>query len=174
VHGWVSHAWYFKYHQDVQIVIIRVRCLGCRRTHAIIPSFSIPHTSLDTQTVQCYLEHRDAGLSRQKSAIASGFDGYGLDFLRGLEKRFSTAVCRAKALYPDWGNEHLNGVTWLANATADQAPALAVLNERRIKQTGQSFFGGNLAEPGRQDSLSKVASHKKATTVNIGAVLDST
>lgn len=174
MHGWAYHAWYFKYHQDVHIVIIRLRCLGCLRTHAIIPSFSIPHTSLDTKTVQSYFEHRDAGLSRSKSAQASGFDGYGLDFLRGLEKRFVTTVSRVKALHPDWGNQHLRGVAWLANAAADQAPALAVLNERRIKQTGQSFFGGNLAEPWRPNSLSEVASLKKATTANAGSVLDST
>jgi hypothetical protein len=174
VHGWACHAWYFKYHQDVHIVIIRVRCLGCRRTHAIIPSFSIPHTSLDTQTVQTYFEHRDAGISRSKSAQASGFSGYSLDFLRGLEKRFTTTVFQAKALYPSWGNPYLSGVAWLASAAAGNVPALGILNARRIKQTGQSFFGGNLAGPRRKNNLSKVVSLKKATTANVRAVLDST
>jgi hypothetical protein len=174
VHGWAYHAWYFKYHQDVQIAILRVRCLGCRRTHAIIPSFSIPHTSLDTQTVQSYFEHRDTGFSRHKSALASGFLGYSLDFLRCLEKRFSTTIYRAKALLPSWGNEHLNGIRWLASAAAGKVPTLVILNERRIKQTGQSFFGGNLAESWRPNSLAKVASLKIATTGTGRSVLDST
>lgn len=174
MHGWACHAWYFKYHQNVQIAIIRVRCLGCLRTHAIIPSFSIPHTSLDTQTVQCYLDQRGAGLSRQKAAQVSGFSGYSLDFLRSFEKRFSTTIFQAKALYPDWGNQHLNGVAWLASAAAGQAPALANLNARRIKLCGQSFFGGNLAESRCPISLAKVVSLKKATTVNFWSALDST
>jgi len=159
---------------EVQIVILRVRCLGCLRIHAIIPSFSIPHTSLDTQTVQSYLEHRDAGQSRQKSARSSGFTGYSLDFLRCLEKRFSTTVFQAKALYPDWGDPSLNGVAWLASAAAGKVFALAVLNSLRIKLCGQSFFGGNLAEPRYPNSLAKVASLKNTTTGTAWTILDST
>jgi hypothetical protein len=129
---------------------------------------------LDTQTVQIYFEHRAAGISRSKSALASSFSGYSLDFFRCLEKRFSTAVFQAKAMYPNWGNEHLSGVAWLASAAASKVPALAVLNARRIKLCGQSFFGGNIADPWYPNNLSKIASHKKATTANLGSVLDST
>jgi hypothetical protein len=173
VHGWAYHAWYYKYHKNDQIMIFRLRCRACRRTHAIIPSFSIPHTSLDTQTVQGYFDRREAGLSRRKSAEECGFIGYSLEFLRRLEKRLATSVFQAKALYPDWGNPHLNGVVWLASAAADKTPALAVLNARRAKLCGQSFFGGNLATPWRSNNPAKAASLKKAATAGFESVLDS-
>jgi hypothetical protein len=45
-------------------------------------------------------------------------------------------------MYPDWGNEHLSGVAWLASAAGRKALALKIMNARRIKLCGQSFLVG--------------------------------
>ena len=142
-----------------------MRCHGCRKTHAIIPSFSVPHTSLDTKMVQTYLKDRDSGASRMASSKASGFFSYAsLDFLRSLEKRFAAAVVRGKALYPDWGNEHSHGYRWIVSATGNVDHALFILNERAINFAGQSFFGGNVLMGLRCSNSGIVISHKNDTT----------
>jgi hypothetical protein len=165
---------YYKYHNNELLLIIRLRCLGCRHTHAIIPSFSLPHTSLDTEMVQKYLESRDSGESRSSSAKTSGFVDYcGPAFLRSLEKRFTAAVVRGKALYPDWGNEHCHGYRWMHSAASGQKNALNIVNERAIKMRGQSFFGGNVLKDLRYESSGIMLSHKNTTTMMRKPCLDS-
>jgi len=172
--GWKVHGHYFKYHDNEQILIIRLRCLGCKHTHAIIPSFSLPHTSLDTEMVQKYLESREAGESRNSSAKTSGFAAYcGADFLRSLEKRFVAAVFRAKVLYPAWGNEYESGYRWMKSAAQGATDALFVLNERAIAFNGQSFFGGNVRTGLRHNSSGIAVSHKNATARMVLSCLDS-
>jgi len=151
-----------------------LRCPGCRHTHAIIPSFSLPHTSLDTGMVQKYLESRDSGESRSTAAKTSGFADYcGPDFLRSLEKRFAAAVIRGKALYPDWGNELCHGYRWMLSAVSGQKNALFILNERAIGINGQSFFGGNVRTGLRYESSGIILSHKNATERMERSCLDS-
>jgi len=124
--------------------------------------------------VQKYLESRSSGESRTSSAMTSGFVDYcGPDFLRVLEKRFTAAVIRGKALYPDWGDEHCHGYSWLVSAASSQENALFILNERAIKIRGQSFFGGNVLTGMRYKSSGIALSHKKATAGIRNSYLDS-
>jgi hypothetical protein len=63
----VYHATYEKYYYGVRIMIIRVLCTHCGITHAIIPSFSLPGTSIGTEEAENYLEDRAHGASRMKA-----------------------------------------------------------------------------------------------------------
>lgn len=172
--GWKVHAHYFKYHDNKLILIIRLRCSGCNHTHAIIPSFSLPHTSLDTKMVQTYFSSRNNGSSRRIAAQISGLSTYcDSDFLRSLEKRFIAAVNRAKVLYPAWGNEHTNSYRWMISAAQEAKNALFVLNERAIAFNGQSFFGGNVRTGLRYESSGIIISHKNATARRAFSCLDS-
>ncbi len=173
VHGWSYHAQYLKYLEDAQISILRLICRNCRRTQAIIPAFSLPHTSLATQKVQRYFEYRQAGLSRHKATIASNFVSYSHGFLRLLERRLQRAVSQAKAIFPNWGNPHVADFSWVTSVVKVQAEALALVNAKCIHLTGQSFFGGNVVALERENNLGTMRPHKNMTMSPSGTYLDS-
>ena len=127
-------------------MIQRFRCRTCSRTHAVIPSFSIPHTSLDSSETQAYLRERHLGKTRTKAAAPGALAGRSHDFLRSLERRFAGAVARAKALFAVWGDEHTHGYGWVQSSCAGQDRGLEFLNDNIIKLAGCSFFGGKLKD----------------------------
>ena len=49
------HSSYQKYLYEQPITILRLRCRGCGRTHAVIPSWSLPDTSVGSAEVERYL-----------------------------------------------------------------------------------------------------------------------
>ena len=173
LHGWSRHAKYFKYHGDSQILIHRFRCKACKRTHALIPSFSLPQTSLDTAETQNYLQQRHLGKTHRAAAEASSFAGRSHDFLRSLEKRFAGAVVRAKAVLSSWGNEHTHGYAWLESASSGQDQKLEFLNDRVIALCGASFFGGNLRDSFEYRSAGSSSSHKNTAYGFSKTALDS-
>ena len=124
--------------------------------------------------VQKYLQSRDSGESRLSSAKTSEFAHYcDPDFLRSLEKRFASAVFRAKVLYPAWGNEYESGYRWMKSAAQGATDALFVLNERTIAVNGHSFFGGNVRTGLRYESSGIILSHKNTTERMERSCLDS-
>lgn len=60
------HSKYKKYHYDDLIIIYVLKCCFCKKHHALIPSFSIPGTSLGTEEVEQYVINREEGYSRKK------------------------------------------------------------------------------------------------------------
>jgi hypothetical protein len=61
------HGTYNKYLFDKLLEIFRVRCL-CKRTHALMPSFSVPWRSLGMAELEAWLKRREDGLSRREAA----------------------------------------------------------------------------------------------------------
>ena len=59
-----QHSSYQKYLYEQLITILRLRCRGCGRTHAVIPSWSLPDTSVGSAEVERYLLARERGVSR--------------------------------------------------------------------------------------------------------------
>ena len=98
-----------KYHYRRRIAVVRVRCLGCRRTHAVMPAFSLPGTSAGTREAEQYRLVREAGRSRPQASAELMRLGMAASFAKQLERRLAVAVIRAKALWPDGGNERLAG-----------------------------------------------------------------
>lgn len=86
------HATYRKYYYERSITIIRVRCGTCRSTHALIPEFSLPSTSIGTAEAEAYMRARHDGQSQQQASkifTARGMAvGYGIRF----EKKIETAI----------------------------------------------------------------------------------
>jgi len=112
--GWYRrHAWYEKYHYTQLIKIVRIKCRSCGTTHAVIPSFSLPGTSVGTEEVEEYLENRHNGLGRGKSARI--FLGLGLheEYPKSLDKMFTAAVYRAQVLLPEEGDVTVRGYAWV-------------------------------------------------------------
>lgn len=107
------HARYEKYHLTVRIVIQRVRCQACRRTHALIPQFSVPCTSLGREEAERCLRARAEGASR--SVAAAELVGIGWEVRVGtrLDQELATAVERAKAIWPQAADTALGTWGWI-------------------------------------------------------------
>ena len=64
------HSSYQKYLYEQLITILRLRCRGCGRTHAAIPSWSLPDTSVGTAEVERYLMANRSVAHPSRSAAA--------------------------------------------------------------------------------------------------------
>jgi hypothetical protein len=107
------HAVYQKYHFAERIDIQRVRCHRCGTTHALIPSFSVPDTSLGVEEAESCLIARSNGASRAvavRPLIAQGMEGRSG---KRLEEMLGTAVARAKAIWPEAAEISLQPLAWI-------------------------------------------------------------
>lgn len=108
-----KHAVYQKYHFAERIDIQRVRCHSCNTTHALMPSFSVPDTSLGAEEAERCLLARANGASRAVAVgplIAQGMEGRSG---RRLEKMLDAAVARAKAIWPEAAALTLQPLAWI-------------------------------------------------------------
>ena len=99
-----------------------MRCTCCRVTHALMPSFSLPGTSLGCEEVEDYLADRARGVSRRKAAVALVQQGVGEQGAKRVERMFSVAVAQGKALLPGFGvpgpgfgRQEAGGLEWVAS-----------------------------------------------------------
>ena len=97
--GLKPHARYSKYHRDRLIDIVRVICTGCGITHALIPSFSLPDSSHDTDDVEKYLAARELGQTRRKAGAHFLAAGRNLRMLRRIERSFGRCMLNWSAIF---------------------------------------------------------------------------
>ncbi len=107
---------------------MRVRCGHCRRTHALIPSFSLPGLSIGSAEAERYLTAREAGASR--GCAAGELLAYGMNesYPKRLERMLATTVTRGKALWSAPGGERLQGLAWVRSVVGDIQHPLVELN----------------------------------------------
>lgn len=122
------HGCYHKYHYQNMISILRVRCRRCGCTHALIPSFSLPGTSIGSEEAERYLLARAEGIGRGRAG--RGLVEYGMSgsYPKGLERMFATAVRRAKALFAHAADEKLSGLAWVLAVVGSAERPLVELN----------------------------------------------
>jgi hypothetical protein len=161
-----GHGCYGKHHPLGHLIIRRVKCQECGSTHALIPRFSLPQTSHDTDSVETYLVARSDGQSRRTAGghiLAQGFEKR---VLKRLERRFERGCRNWSALFaidpplaPNLtalaqhiGQPSTGGVLFAANRFALGRRVNAVFNSRssillfRNHRTG-GRFPHNLASP---------------------------
>jgi len=97
--GLKPHAHYSKYHRDQLIGIVRVICTGCGITHALIPSFSLPDSSHDTDDVEKYLAARELGQTRRKAGAHFLAAGRSLRVLKRIERSFGRCMRNWSAIF---------------------------------------------------------------------------
>ena len=167
------HSSYQKYLYGQRIAILRLRCRGCGRTHAVIPSWSLPNTSVGTAEVERYLLARERGDSRpvaMAELVARGMHaGYG----KQLERRLGVIVSRGKALWPQAADLQLGGLAWVRAACAPRAAStpLLSLNHFSLEQGVNAICcsrssillfgrrpGGALKRPAAPDSDRRIVS----------------
>ena len=171
--GLGHHSSYQKYLYEQPIVILRLRCRGCGRTHAVIPSWSLPNTSVGTAEVERYLTARERGDSRAVALAELRALGMHAGYGKQLERRLGVIVNRGKALWPQAGDLRLGGLAWVRAACAPRPPGTPLLSlnhfslEHRVNAICCSrstilLFGrrprGALKRPSAPDSDRRIAS----------------
>jgi hypothetical protein len=107
---------------------VRVRCGDCRRTHALIPRFSLPGLSIGSQEGERYLAAREAGVGRGCAAAELLVHGMSQSYPKRLERMLAMAVTRGKALLAVPGTEQLQGLAWVRSIVGDVDQPLVELN----------------------------------------------
>ena len=130
----VRHGRYWKYFFATQIEILRVRCRGCLVTHALMPAFSLPGTSIGTVEAEAYLDERERGVGRGTAAKPLLELGVSLRYPKQLERMFATAVSRAKALFPDAADERLSAMAWVHTVIVSTERPLWSLNRYSLSR----------------------------------------
>jgi hypothetical protein len=117
-----------------------VICKNCRTTHALIPSFSLPGTSIGTVEALDYLILREKGVTRKQAANIftkhEMKDKYGLNF----EKMFDRCVNNAKAIFHGFGYHNLNGLEWINSVIKDDRDLINDFNKFCLEHNVNSIL----------------------------------
>ena len=122
------HSSYQKYLYEQPITILRLRCRRCGRTHAVIPSWSLPDTSVGTAEVEGYLLARERGDSRAVALEELRERGMHAGYGKQLERRLRVIVSRGKTLWPQAADQQLGGLAWVRAACAPRPTATPLLS----------------------------------------------
>jgi len=122
------HARYMKYHFAKSIEIQRVRCRRCGTTHALIPLFSVPGTSMGREEAERCLKGRWEGASRSVAGAELVERGMEERAGRGLERKLATAVERAKAIWPQAADVTFSPQEWIRAVCGSTAHPIAEMN----------------------------------------------
>jgi len=110
--------------------ILRCICSRCGVTHAIIPSFSLPGTSIGTQEAEAYILLREQGQGRGRAArVFSGEKAMSPNHPAVLDRAFRVAVQRAKAIFVAQAEERLEGSGWVQALTGQTGHPMLSLNQ---------------------------------------------
>jgi hypothetical protein len=120
--GLKPHARYSKYHRDRLIDIVRVFCPGCGITHALIPSFSLPDSSHDTEDVEKYLAARESGQTRREAGAHFLAVGRSFRVLKRIERSFGRCIRNWSAIFA-MALSAWHAFAALASVVAVEAPA---------------------------------------------------
>lgn len=111
---------YNKYYYSELIPIQRVRCPVCGKTHALIPEFSLPHTSIGTKEAEEYLK------TNNKKIYRAVFSKKGMSgrYTESLHKTLSRCMLRAKVLFAHRGDQTQDLRSWFLSAFGGNTPIL--------------------------------------------------
>ena len=92
---------------------------ACGTTHAVIPSFSLPGTSIGTKETEKYLINRARGVGRGTAGKILLQVGLPEKYQINIDKMFQIRVDQAKAHFPQEGDPTLNGMEWVTSVVSD-------------------------------------------------------
>ena len=94
----------------------------------MIPSWSLPDTSVGTEEVERYLLARERGVSRMEALAELRARGMHAGYGKQLEHRLGVIVGRGKALWPQAADLQLGGLAWIRAACAPLPTATPLLS----------------------------------------------
>ena len=170
----VRHATYCKHHFRTPVEILRVRCTECGVTHALIPSFSLPGTSIGTEEAEAYLIARAEGVSRTKAGAALRSHGMSEGYPKRLERTFAATVQIGKALLSGMGDVQQHGLAWVCSVVGTDNRPLYEINMLGLDQrvNGLCFCRRWLLKY-RRAAVSGQYSHNIGSALEWAACVDS-
>jgi len=169
------HACYWKYYYAQRLHILRCICGNCRVTHAIIPSFSLPGTSIGTEEAETYLKRREEGQGRARAAhVFRGHKAMSVNHPAVLDRAFRVAVERARAIFVGQGDPRLHGISWVQSLTGYEGRPLRELNqyclEHRVNGICLTRYPIHLF---RENAPGSAPPHNPGSTARWKVVIDS-
>ena len=122
------HAQYTKYYYSKRIWILRLRCKACRKTHAVIPSFSLPGTSIGTAEAEQFIRKKEQGNSTYAAASAFRAKEIDVSYPYKAGTIFTKYFHRAKALFLSHGRKELHGLEWIKSVVKQNHELLTAFN----------------------------------------------
>jgi len=136
-----------------------------------MPSFSLPHSSLDVEDLDSYLVARELQMTRPKAAKASGLSGYSYRTLVRLERRSQERDAQLRSLlavsvpasreYQELSILVLSGVS------------VSNMNRYCLTRYFRGWFCGNISWLGRRTKAGMGLSHDLQNTLPLPDTLDS-
>jgi hypothetical protein len=166
------HGWYQKYYWGMMLWILRLRCTNCRRTHAVMPTFSMPNSSHSTACVDTYLQNRHEGQSRRQAVVGLSLTAFSYRTLQRLDQR---AQLRSRQIKPVEALQELVSLSGFAYLKASGASAkpVATLNQRFLVSNGKGWFFGNITWLYEYRTAVTTRSHNLATSFKTVVTIDS-
>lgn len=172
--GFARHGVYRKYHYNQIIFILRVRCRCCGRTHALLPSFSLPGTSVGLKEVELFILRRAKGFSRASASAQLIERGMSESYRRYVERRLFEGIMRARALLPHRGDHSLSPWQWTISAAGTSARPVYELNLLSVCLGWGAFFCALSPAAGRRlERAGKTVSHNTGSVAAAPPVIDS-
>jgi len=94
----------------------------------MIPSFSLPGSSVGAAEAESYLLAREDGVGRGRASVELLGRGMSEGYPKSLERMFATAITRAKALLVGRGEDRLWGLAWVRSVVGHVEHPLVELN----------------------------------------------
>jgi hypothetical protein len=99
-----------------------VKCKRCSKYHAVIPSFSLPGTSLGTAEVEDFVKKRKLNQSRKEAGAQLLEKGISFKHLKNIEKMFDRSQLYMKAIFPDMVDDYSKGIDRCLNPEKKEQP----------------------------------------------------
>jgi hypothetical protein len=95
------HATYTKFLYEIILVIHRVICCSpsCRKTHAIIPSFSVPGCSIGSEELESFIKARNEGKTVDQAGQCFINAGMSADYPESVHKKLKRYQSRIKFIF---------------------------------------------------------------------------
>jgi hypothetical protein len=135
-----THAKYQKYYFTVLIWILRLKCRCCGRTHAIIPSFSLPGTTIGSKDAEAFLLLKEQGQSTYKAGNVFTEKGMHGSYKYKAPTIFYKYFERAKAIFLDKGNNYFSGLKWIRSVIGDKANLITNFNHFCLSNKVNAVF----------------------------------
>ena len=167
---WRYHGKYSKYHRSDLLTILRVSCPCCQKTHAIMPSFSLPHCSLDVDDLDSYLVARADGTCRREAiSLVSGMAHYSYRTLVRLERRSQERNAQLRSLL----SESVPASREYQELTNLSGFSVSAMNRYCLTRHGRGWFCGSPGWLGRRTKAGMPLSHDLRSTLTLPDTLDS-